>query len=41
MAKDIYHNLVREALLANGWQITHDPYKIMLGRRRAYIEYFI
>ena len=26
MAKDIYHNLVKEALIAEGWTITHDPY---------------
>lgn len=26
MAKDIYHNLVKEALEADGWKITHDPY---------------
>lgn len=26
MAKDIYHKLVREALVKEGWTITHDPY---------------
>lgn len=26
MAKDIYHDLVKEALLKEGWTITHDPY---------------
>ena len=24
--RDIYHQLVKEALIAEGWQITHDPY---------------
>jgi len=26
MAKDFYRNLVKEALEAEGWTITHDPY---------------
>ncbi len=38
MAKDIYHNLVKDALKINGWEITHDPFKIMLGRRRGFID---
>lgn len=28
MAKDIYHNNVREALEKDGWTITHDPYPL-------------
>lgn len=30
MAKDIYHDEVREALEADGWTITNDPYRISL-----------
>jgi hypothetical protein len=26
MAKDIYHEHVKEALIKDGWTITHDPY---------------
>lgn len=26
MAKDIFHEHVKEALVKNGWRITHDPY---------------
>ncbi len=26
MAKDLLHNIVREALINDGWAITHDPY---------------
>ena len=37
MARDKYHKEVREALEKEGWTITHDPYKIMIGRRRGYI----
>ena len=31
MAKDIYHNLVRQALENEGWTITHDPFYLPLG----------
>ena len=38
MAKDIYHDIVKHALQKDGWTITHDPYKIKLGKRRGYID---
>lgn len=38
MVKDKYHDLVRLALENDGWVITHDPYKIKLGKRRGYID---
>jgi hypothetical protein len=31
MAKDIYHNLVKEALIKEGWTITHDPFYLPIG----------
>lgn len=31
MAKDIYHQLVREALEKEGWTITDDPYYLYYG----------
>jgi XisH protein len=31
-AKDIYHNAVKNALVKNGWTITHDPLRIRLAR---------
>ncbi len=34
MAKDIYHQAVREALENDGWTITHDPYAIELADRK-------
>lgn len=37
-AKDIYHDIVREALEKAGWTITHDPYFIRLGKRRGFID---
>ncbi|MEN9613683.1 MAG: XisH protein [Bacteroidota bacterium] len=30
MARDIYHSNVRNALVKDGWKITHDPYMIIL-----------
>ena len=29
--KDKYHEQVKEALIKEGWEITHDPYKVKLG----------
>jgi hypothetical protein len=31
-AKDIYHETVRNALIKDGWTITHDPLRIRLAR---------
>ena len=28
MAKDLYHNIVRNALIKDGWTITHDPLRL-------------
>ncbi len=38
MAKDKYHMLVRNLLEADGWKVTHDPYFLMLGKRRGFID---
>lgn len=40
MAKDIYHNSVKEALVKDEWIITHDPYIIRLGDRELNILIF-
>jgi len=32
LAKDIYHNTVKKALIKDGWEITHDPLRIRLAR---------
>lgn len=31
MAKDFYHEIVRKALQAEGWKITHDPFPLNVG----------
>ncbi len=38
MAKDKYHEHVKEALAKEGWEITHDPYYLPVGRRRGFID---
>lgn len=38
MAKDIYHNLVREALEKEGWTITHYPLIIKPGGIRMEVD---
>src|SRR5258708_2503832 len=37
-AKDRFHTHVRDALIAEGWVITHDPYRLTIGRRKAFID---
>jgi hypothetical protein len=36
MAKDIYHNIVKEALITDGWTVTHDPYIIRPDQNTKY-----
>lgn len=31
MARDIYHDNVRQALTKDGWTITHDPFQVQYG----------
>jgi hypothetical protein len=38
MARDKYHAIVRKILEEEGWEITHDPYFLMLGKRRGFID---
>lgn len=37
-AKDIYHDAVRKALENEGWEITHDPYRVLALGREAQID---
>jgi hypothetical protein len=37
-AKDIYHNNVKNALIKDGWIITHDPLTIKWGKKDIYID---
>ena len=38
MAKDIFHEAVKQALIKDGWTITDDPLMIPLGDRKLYID---
>jgi hypothetical protein len=37
-ARDKYHNIVRDALVRDGWTITHDPYRIAVAMKRVEID---
>lgn len=36
--RDIYHETVKQALQRDGWTITHDPFRIRVGRKRLAID---
>ena len=38
MARDIYHSTVREALIADGWTVTHDPLPLSFGGHNMYVD---
>ena len=37
-AKNLYHDAVRDALVADGWTITADPLRVVTGRRNLYVD---
>lgn len=37
-AKDIYHDNIKNALIKDGWTITHDPFVIQWGRKDLFID---
>jgi len=37
-AKDIHHDLVHRILVAEWWRVTHDPYRIVVGRRNLFVD---
>ena len=37
-AKDIHHDLVHGLLVADGWRVTHDPYRIVVGRKNLFVD---
>jgi len=37
-AKDIYHETVKNALLKDGWMITHDPLVLRWGTTDVYVD---
>jgi hypothetical protein len=37
-ARDIYHNSVKNALVKDGWKITHDPLILKWGLKDLYVD---
>lgn len=37
-ARDIYHNAVRNALVTDGWTITHDPLRLKWGAKDMFVD---
>ncbi len=37
-AKDLYHGVVKTALIKDGWTITHDPYTLSAGFKDAFVD---
>ncbi|MGI8502817.1 MAG: XisH family protein [Hassallia sp.] len=37
-SRDIYHNTVKNALLKDGWRITHDPLRLEWGKKDLYVD---
>jgi len=37
-AKDIYHDIVCNALIKDGWTITDDPLILKIGKRSAFVD---
>jgi hypothetical protein len=37
-AKDIYHENVKNALVKDGWTITHDPYTMTFGQKDVFVD---
>jgi XisH protein len=37
-AKDSYHEIVKNALIEEGWTVTHDPFFIRIGKRKGFID---
>ena len=37
-AHDLYHDAVKNALIKDGWTITHDPFRMEWGKRDMYVD---
>ena len=36
--RDLYHDTVKNALVKDGWTITHDPFKLPVGIRDSFVD---
>ncbi|NES69636.1 MAG: fatty-acid synthase [Okeania sp. SIO2D1] len=37
-AKDIYHDVVKNALIKDGWIVTNDPFRLKWGARELFVD---
>ncbi len=37
-ARDTHHEAVRQALIKDGWTITHDPFRLSWGQRDMFVD---
>jgi XisH protein len=37
-AKDLFHDCVKLALIKDGWQISHDPYSLKIGKKDLFVD---
>lgn len=37
-AIDTYHDVVKNALIKDGWTITHDPYTLAFGQKNVFVD---
>jgi hypothetical protein len=37
-ARDIYHSIFKNALIKDGWTVTHDPLKLQWGKKDLYVD---
>lgn len=37
-ARDFYHDIVKNALIKDGWTVTHDPFSMKLGSADLYVD---
>lgn len=37
-ARDVYHSVVKLALIQDGWTVTHDPYRLSWGDKDLYVD---
>jgi hypothetical protein len=35
---DLFHDLVKRILIKDGWQITHDPFVLRIGKKRLFVD---
>jgi XisH protein len=37
-AKDIYHDSCKQALIKDGWTISHDPFSLKIGKKDLFVD---